>query len=59
VFVLDEADTFFLGDKHKAELDYFIETLNKLKDKVQFVFFSATFEKKVEVELSEYIKDAI
>ena len=59
VFVLDEADTFFLDNKHKAELDSFVETLNKLKDKVQFVFFSATFEKKVEVELSEYIKDPI
>lgn len=59
MFALDEADTFFLGDKHKAELDSFIKTLNKLENKVQFVFFSATFEKKVEVELSKYIKDAI
>ena len=44
VFVLDEADTFFLDNKHKAELDSFVGTLNKLKNKVQFVFFSATYE---------------
>jgi superfamily II DNA/RNA helicase len=45
VFVLDEADNFFLGGKDKFELDSFVKTLNKLKNKVQLVFFSATFEK--------------
>jgi len=30
VFVLDEADTFFLDNKHKLELDAFIASLKKL-----------------------------
>jgi hypothetical protein len=30
VFVLDEADTFFLDNKHKLELDHFIASLRKL-----------------------------
>lgn len=47
VFVLDEADTFFIDNKHKAELDSFMATLKKLSNKVQFVFFSATYEQTV------------
>jgi superfamily II DNA/RNA helicase len=52
VFVLDEADTFFLDNKHKEELDTFVATVNKLNNKVQFVFFSATYEKHVGIEIS-------
>jgi superfamily II DNA/RNA helicase len=59
VFVLDEADTFFLDNKHKEELDTFVATVNELKNKVQFVFFSATYEKHVGIEISKIIKDAI
>lgn len=59
MFVLDEADTFFLDNKHKAELDIFVSTLQKLKNKVQFVFFSATYEKIVSDAISKIIEDAI
>ncbi len=30
VFVLDEADTFFLDNRHMEELNYFIEIVNEL-----------------------------
>ena len=59
VFVLDEADTFFLDNKHKQELDSFVSSLSQLDNKVQFVFFSATYEKQVGIEISKIIKDAI
>lgn len=56
--MLDEADTFFLDSKHKEELHIFVAILKKLQNKVQFIFFSATYEKEVGEEISKIIKDA-
>ena len=44
VFVLDEADSFFLDNRHLEEFKSFVDTINKLQNKVQFIFFSATYE---------------
>jgi superfamily II DNA/RNA helicase len=59
VFVLDEADAFFLDNRHMEELDTFIKTVNKLNNTVQFVFFSATYEKHVGIEISKIIKNSV
>ncbi len=58
VFVLDEADYFFKENSNLADLQSFYRFLQTLNIKIQYVFFSATFEKEVAEEISKILKEA-
>ncbi len=59
VIVIDEVDFFFQDDRNKQQ----IEELNnkvfgKLKQKIQWVLFSATFPDQVIVEINKFVSEA-
>ena len=58
VFVLDEADNFFMDQKREEEIMMFHKNIQQLKTDVQYVFFSATFDKAITEKLSNLISEA-
>ncbi len=58
VFVLDEADSFFLVDDRKKELKDFDKILQNINKKIQYVFFSATYDEAVSNEISDIVTEA-
>ena len=58
MFVLDEADNFFMDERRENEIMQFHQALQKLSQPVQYVFFSATFDKAITDKLSELITEA-
>jgi len=60
MFILDEADSFFLGTNHLDEIKKFDGILKeKVGHRVQYVFFSATYDHNVSDEISQIIDEAI
>ena len=58
VFVLDEADNFFMDQNREVEIMALHEIIQQLKTDVQYVFFSATFNKAITEKLSNLISEA-
>ncbi len=59
VFVLDEADDFFMDEQREKEINQFHEFLKtKLSQHVQYVFFSATYDSNISEKISTLINDA-
>ena len=58
VFVLDEADAFFNEETRKNEIMKFHGILQGLKRKIQYIFFSATFEEEVSKDISQLVSEA-
>jgi superfamily II DNA/RNA helicase len=59
VFVLDEADAFFLESTRKEEIMKFHKILQGLGRPIQHVFFSATYDADVSKEISNILDEAI
>jgi superfamily II DNA/RNA helicase len=59
MFILDEADSFFLGNNHIDEIKRFDGILKKVGHRVQYVFFSATYDHNVSDDISQIIDEAI
>jgi ATP-dependent RNA helicase DDX19/DBP5 len=59
VFVLDEADDFYMDSKKEQEINTFHAFINtKLKRTVQYIFFSATFDTAISEKISAIVSDA-
>ncbi|TNV78952.1 hypothetical protein FGO68_gene461 [Halteria grandinella] len=59
VFVLDEADDFYMDAKKEEEINTFHGFINtKLKRAVQYIFFSATFDTAISEKISAIVSDA-
>ena len=58
MFILDEADSFFLGINHIDEIKRFDGILKRVGHLVQYAFFSATYEEIVSEEISQIINEA-
>lgn len=59
VFVLDEADDFYMDEKKEHEINTFhSHIVNSLKRDVQYVFFSATFEPTISEKISAIVTEA-
>ena len=59
VFVLDEADAFFLEETRKVEIMKFHKILQGLSLPIQYVFFSATYDSSVSKEIAKILDEAI
>jgi len=59
VFVLDEADDFYMDTRKEKEIYKFHGFINtKLKRQVQYIFFSATFDTAISEKISAIVSDA-
>lgn len=58
VFVLDEADEFFMDAKREAELNEFHSILKALPKPVQYIFFSATYDSAIAEKISLIVENA-
>ena len=58
VFILDEADDFFMDKDRESELMKFHTTLQKLGKSVQYILFSATYDKLISEKISKLVKEA-
>ena len=56
--MLDEADSFFREKSRRDEILKFYKILQDLKQRVQIVFFSATYEEDVADEISKILDEA-
>jgi len=58
MFILDEADNFFMDKTREDEIMLIDGHLKALTQKVQYVFFSATYDKAISEKLSTLISEA-
>lgn len=59
VFVLDEADDFYMDEKKEEEINRFhLHLQQAIKRSVQYVFFSATFDAGISEKISAIVSDA-
>ena len=58
VFVLDEADSFFLEESRRLEILQFNKILRSLSKPIQYLFFSTTYDELVSEEISKLIDEA-
>ena len=58
VFVLDEADVFFKEKSNHHDLEKIHNIFQALKQNIQYIFFSATYEEDVSQEIAKIIKEA-
>ena len=60
VIVIDEVDFFFKDSKNKKEIEDLTRgTFNKLKQKIQWVLFSATYPGEVIEEINKFVTEAV
>ena len=59
VIVIDEVDFFFKDERNKKEIESLTSrTFNKLKQKIQWVLFSATYPEEVIDEINKFVTEA-
>ena len=59
VIVIDEVDFFFKDSRNKKEIEDLTRgTFNKLKQKIQWVLFSATYPEEVIDEINKFVTEA-
>ena len=58
MFVLDEADEFFLDSKREEEIKEFHKKLQAVNKTCQYILFSATYDTLVSEKIAEIVSDA-
>ena len=60
VIVINDADFFFKAETNKKEIEDLTRgTFNKLKQKIQWVLFSATYPEEVIEEINKFVTEAV
>ena len=60
VIVINDADFFFKDETNKKEIEDLTRgTFNKLKQKIQWVLFSATYPEEVIEEINKFVTEAV